>query len=162
MSLTFIEITKKEEQFLKEMVFEALYVRVDQPPFEYSILEEPSIKKYYSNWNSSNDLGIILLLNGQRIGAGWHRLFTKENSGYGFVDEQTPELIIALRKQFHNQGLGTKLLLELFKKSKIAGFHQLSLSVDQESPALRLYQRLGFEIHEAEGTAFTMIKKLSM
>lgn len=160
MPLSFITITKEDEPFLKEMLYEALYIRTGQLPFEPSIVDEPSFKKYYTEWSLNKDIGIILSLNNQQIGACWSRTFTKEKPSYGFIDEKIPEITIALKKQFHNQGFGTKLLLELFKRNKRAGFNELSLSVDQESPALRLYKRLGFELYQTEGTAFTMIKKL--
>ena len=61
---------------------------------------------------------------------------------------------------YRGQGIGTRLLIVLLDAAS-ERYDAASLSVQADNPALRLYQRLGFEIVEDGGTWFTMRKQLS-
>jgi ribosomal protein S18 acetylase RimI-like enzyme len=50
---------------------------------------------------------------------------------------------ISFLPEFRNQGLGTRLLRELFAEAEAAG-KPLTIHVEKFNPAMRLYQRLGF------------------
>jgi ribosomal protein S18 acetylase RimI-like enzyme len=90
------------------------------------------------------------------VGAAWYRLFTRDEPGYGFVDEETPELAIAVVPNKRGHGLGSQLLDALMKRAREDGFGALSLSVEPENPALPLYERFGFrKVGETVG-AWTM------
>jgi RimJ/RimL family protein N-acetyltransferase len=65
--------------------------------------------------------------------------------GYGFVDESTPELGIAVSPEVRGRGIGRALLASLIEHARAAQLPALSLSVESDNPALRLYERLGFE-----------------
>lgn len=136
-----------EAEFLKEMQYEALYVPKGSAPFPKEIVENPAIAKYYENWGRPGDMAVVVVDQQAEILAGaiWARQFTAEKPGYGFVDEQTPELSFAMLPQFRGQGLGTRLLgsfIDLARQKKIVA---LSLSVDRTNPALKLYLRFGFK-----------------
>lgn len=57
---------------------------------------------------------------------------------------------IALLPGFRGQGIGSALLAELIEESERTGA-SISLHVEAENPATRLYQRLGFEHWEDRG-----------
>jgi len=57
---------------------------------------------------------------------------------------------IALLPEFRNAGIATKLLNELADEGGITG-RKITMHVLRESPALRLYQRLGFTVTEDKG-----------
>ncbi len=154
------EIEVNEYPFLKEMLFKALYVREGEKPFDRAILDSSDLQKYIANFGQWSDLGLVLLDGEKLVGAIWSRLFTIEKPSYGFVDVNTPELTIAIQTDYHNKGLGTRLMNAFFELALEKGFEQISLSADKESPVVRLYLRLGFQIIKQEGTAYTMLKKL--
>jgi ribosomal protein S18 acetylase RimI-like enzyme len=94
------------------------------------------------------------LATGQPIGAVWLRLLQGADRGYAHVDDGTPELSIAVLPGHRGQGVGTRLLEELFASE--CGDRPVSLSVTAGNPARRLYERLGFLVVASNGTALTM------
>jgi len=162
MKIEYLRLDKAHEAFIKEMLHEALFVAKNAPKLPISIIEEDHMKKYYENWGRLGDLRIVAINNNEPIGASWSRLFNFENKAYGYVNDQTPELSIALKSEYRNNGIGTILLKKLMKENKKLGIKQISLSVDKLSPVMKLYDRLGFEIYADDRTAFTMLKKLAV
>jgi ribosomal protein S18 acetylase RimI-like enzyme len=153
------EIKPTEHPFLNEMLYEAVFVRdgEDMPP---RTVLEPYVTKYVNRFGRSGDLALVLEANGELVGAIWARQFSKEEQGYGFIDASTPELGMAIREPFRGQGLGTRMIAEILERLGRNGVEQVSLSVDKRNPALRLYERCGFEIVEERGKGYTMLKKL--
>jgi len=64
------------------------------PPEE--LLQGPVLCRYLQGWGRKNDFAVVALdvEDGSRIGAAWYRTFPAHESGYGFVDEATPEIAI--------------------------------------------------------------------
>ncbi|MEM8891215.1 MAG: GNAT family N-acetyltransferase [Bacteroidota bacterium] len=116
--------------------------------------------RYHQDWGKEGDYGIVVQHGEENIGAIWVRFFTKENPGYGFVEEGAPEMGIALKKEFRGQGLGRKLIQELFVALKSKGITALSLSTDSRNPAMQLYTSCGFEEVDREEYSVRMYKKL--
>ena len=142
------------------MFYTALHVPEGAAPFPKSIIEAPHLAKYIANWGRPDDIALVAEQNGQLIGAVWCRLLKAAEKGYGYVDDQTPELSLAIHANFRNQGLGTQLMEKAFIALVEKDFSQVSLSVDQDNKAVNLYKRVGFEIVEEVETAFTMKKTL--
>lgn len=71
--------------------------------------------------------------------------------------KQVHLLDIAILPEYRNSGMGTFLLRQLIDEVAAAGGGQtLLIHVEQFNPALRLYQRLGFQHVEDEGVYFKM------
>ena len=140
-------LKQSDESFLWEMLYQALYVPEGYPPFPKEIIKNPEIAKYVHNWGSSNDIGFIAIdTNSQQpFGAVWLRILTGNNRGYGYIDDATPELTIAILPEYRNKGVGTGLLAHIIEAAK-QYYSTISLSVSKGNPALRLYQRMGFEV----------------
>lgn len=123
------------------MLYLALFVPPGAPPFARSILHDPGIDRYVRDWPTRpGDVGLIAVADASPVGAAWLRQFTADAPGYGFVDDATPELTIAVLDAFRNRGIGTRLIAGLQ-----ARVPRISLSCELANPARRLYQRAGFQ-----------------
>ncbi len=97
------------------------------------------------------DLGVVAEQDGHPIGAAWARLFTAATAREGFIDEHTPELVIALDPDHVGRGLGGRLLESLVLMAGAAGHPALSLHVHTANTrAHRLYERTGFTVHHED------------
>src|SRR5262249_1417700 len=115
------ELRPHEYDFLREKLVEAVYVPSDKEPPPYSIFNEPQLAKYVENFGRPGDAAFVLVDNRELVGAVWARLFDLNEAGYGFVDEKTPELSIAIRAEYRNKGYGTSMLKKLFERLRLTG-----------------------------------------
>lgn len=154
-------IDQTDEPFLWEMLYQALYVPEGNAPFPNDIVREPDIAKYVDQWGRGDDHGFVAIdeSTGQPVGAVWIRRFTRDNKGYGYINDDTPELSIALLPEYRNQGLGSSLLDKLINDVE-GEYPALSLSVSIDNPAIRLYKRFAFELVDHEGASVTMRREL--
>lgn len=160
MSYMIRSLIPNDESFLWEMLYQAIYVPQGTTSLAREIIYQPEIAKYVQNWQTDGIGSIAILKSNQTpIGATWIRLFNLKNPGYGYINDEIPELSIAVLPEYRNQGIGTKLILDLFEKVTDS-YPAISLSVSLDNPALRLYQRLGFEIVEKSNHSVTMTKIL--
>ncbi len=145
----------KDVRFLRDMLHHAFYAR------EAAFGEEEPVYRYVIGWGRMGDNGLIALDEGFPAGAAWYRLFTEDETGYGFVDEATPELAIAVVPSRRGRGIGELLLTSLLERARGEGVRQLSLSVERENPALRLYEKHGFRVVRDAGHTYTMLATLA-
>jgi GNAT superfamily N-acetyltransferase len=118
------------------------------------------LTRYVDNWGRTGDVAVIAHETGNRVGAAWFRLFRTSEPGYGFVDEQTPELSIAVVPSRRKHGLGQELLDALLEKVRTEGHTQVSLSVEKDSPAVGFYERNGFSASGESQGGLVMIRQL--
>jgi GNAT superfamily N-acetyltransferase len=132
--------------FMRSMLAHAYAWRVNQ--FEAEI----PLTRYVDNWGRSGDVALMATETGHRVGAAWFRLFPADSPGYGFVDEQTPELTISVVPSRRRHGVGKELLEALLERARETGHRAVSLSVEADSPAVQFYERHGFAaVREHEG-----------
>lgn len=144
------EVTPDDLPFLREMLYVALDWRpdVELPLPRELILEHPQVVVFHEGWGREGDAGYVAEEDGEAVGAVWWRLFTEERHGEGFVDEGTPELAIAVVDGHRGRGIGQALMEALHEHGRRAGLARVSLSVEPENPAKRLYARLGYVEYE--------------
>ncbi len=123
-------------------------------------LEEQPVYRYVYNWGRPGDTGVLVLDEGFPVGAAWYRVFTADQAGYGFVDEQTPELAIAVVPSRRGHGYGKELLEGLIERARQEGHRALSLSVERDNPAIRLYEKFGFRTVREEDDTLVMKAEL--
>jgi ribosomal protein S18 acetylase RimI-like enzyme len=161
MDFSIRKIKSSDTSVLKEMLYHAIFVPEGAPKPAPDIVEQPELKRYIVGWRYPEDMGFVAVADQRVIGAAWTRRWSSDNPGYGFVDEHTPELSIAVLPGYRGQGIGTKLLARLFQELQDLGVKSVSLSVDLRNPAVRLYERFGFTIAEVKGTSCVMQCRLS-
>lgn len=144
-------------EFLKRMLYEAARWNPDWPyePIE-QVLAEPTLRRYWEGWGRDGDAGVIAELDGEPVGAAWFRRFAADEPGYGFVDEKTPELGIAVDPMHRRKGIGETLLRALMVQAREEGYGALSLSVAPHNRSRMMYQRAGFSKVGESGGSWTM------
>ena len=154
--------TTADESFLWELLYQGIHIRKGDSPPSRAILQKLSLAHYVADWGRRDgDAGLIAIgkQDGQPMGAVWMRLFPEDDPGWGFVDANTPEISITILEAYRGQGLGTALLEALIGQAS-GQYAALSLSVDPQNAAMRLYERLGFITVGASGTSLTMRREL--
>jgi ribosomal protein S18 acetylase RimI-like enzyme len=155
--------TADDVDFLWAMLYEASYAADDGIAEVAALRRHPVLPRYVEAWGERADLGVVAVddSTGKRVGAAWLRLLTGDATGYGYVDDDTPEVAIAVAPGHRGRGLGARMLWELLDAAA-GSFGAVSLSVRADNPARRLYERTGFRIVGGadEGPSLTMRKEL--
>jgi GNAT superfamily N-acetyltransferase len=121
------------------------------------MMASPHLARYVRDWGRSGDVGVIAESDdGVALGAAWWRMFTAEDHGYGFIAPSVPELSVAVVSSVRGDGIGTALLRALLDQARAERVSAVSLSVEEDNPALRLYERLGFVAVGRVENAWTM------
>jgi ribosomal protein S18 acetylase RimI-like enzyme len=140
--------------FMRSMLTHAYNWRVS------ALDAEIPLARYVEAWGREGDVALIATETGHRVGAAWFRLFPSSAPGYGFVDEQTPELTISVVPSRRKHGVGHELLEELVSRAGTDGYPAISLSVEDDSPAVSFYERHGFDRVGENAGAITMRRAL--
>lgn len=148
---------RQDVRFLRDMLHHAYYGRERSPG------DGPGpVARYVKGWGRPGDTVLIAIEDGFPVGAGWYRLFREDAPGYGFVDDETPELAIAVVPSRRGRGVGDALLTALCERAQAEGHRALSLSVERNNSALvSFYEKHGFKrVHEDGGDSVTMRREL--
>jgi ribosomal protein S18 acetylase RimI-like enzyme len=130
----------QDVRFLRDMLHHAYYWKERMPG-----TGPGPVQLYVKAWGRQGDAAVVALLDGFPVGAAWYRLFKESSPGYGFVDEQTPELAVAVVPNARGKGAGSALLAALLDRARADGYESLSLSVDRHNAgAIALYEQFGF------------------
>jgi ribosomal protein S18 acetylase RimI-like enzyme len=141
--------------FLRDMLKHAYYWRWGDPD-----TADLPVARYWAGWGRPGDRLLVAIDGFQPVGAAWYRLFRRDAPGYGFVDDGTPELTIAVVPNRRGRGLGKELLESLLEQARADGYGAVSLSVEPDNPALHLYERHGFARVGERGGALVMRAEL--
>jgi GNAT superfamily N-acetyltransferase len=138
-----VQAGPQDVRFLRDMLKHAYHWRLNEDP-------DLPVARYVNNWGRPGDTGLIAWENGP-VGAAWYRLFKQSAPGFGFVDEQTPELTIAVVPGRRGSGLGGELMQALLERARLEGHSAISLSA--QKGMTKLYERYGFQaIEDKDGT----------
>lgn len=151
-------LKSEEHFFMREMFYASFFVPDGAEAFPPEIIDRPDLAKYIADWGSGpHDVSLVAERENELLGLVWGRSFSFVNKGFGFIDENTPEVGIAIRESYRGQGIGTALLQAIQVKYLKKGVRRLSLSTDKRNPAKRLYERMGFVVVAEEDTAYIML-----
>ena len=125
------------------------------------LLGHPQVVIFHEGWGREGDVALVAEESGRLIGAVWYRYFTESEHGEGYVDESTPELAIAVVENARERGVGASLMRQVHERARRDGVARISLSVDLENPARRLYSRLGYVEYKPDDDLERMILELT-
>lgn len=142
------------------MLVEAAFWRADGPHRSVDdVSRQPELAHYVAGWPRPTDLGVVAEV-GHPVGTAWLRLFTAGDPGYGFVNVATPEVSMGVVREWRGRGIGARLLDALVTAAREADLTALSLSVEPDNYARRLYERVGFRQVGQVGGSLTMLLRL--
>ncbi len=151
-----------DRPFLAEMLYEAAFPPdASRPPLDLAMLE-PRNRRFLDDWPSRpGDIGVIVLEGGRPIGAAWCRCFRGPEVLSPYADPAIPELAIAIVPDRRGRGVGRKLLMALCEEARVEGLGGVDLGVGvSNTPAVRLYQALGFQEIITDGRSVRMRRDL--
>jgi GNAT superfamily N-acetyltransferase len=137
----------RDVRFLRDMLRHAYYWRIEED-------RERPVYRYVQNWGRPGDAGVLALDGPHPAGAAWYRLFTERQPGFGFVDERTPELTLAVVPSRRGHGTGKEMLTALLDRARADRYDAISLSAAKEQTPY--YARFGFEPVRETQYAVTM------
>jgi GNAT superfamily N-acetyltransferase len=144
-------VDRQDSRFLRDMLRHAYHWRMAQDP-------DLPVFRYVQNWGRRGDAGVIAFTGPNEYGAAWYRLFPESAPGFGFVDEETPELTIAVVPSHRGHGTGGELLEALLAQARADGFARVSLSAEPGQTSF--YEKQGFREHQREDGTVTMVADL--
>ena len=135
-----------DEPFQEDMGWEAVATNAEaRAAGRDTVMALPQLRRYFVDFGRPGDAGVVAVTaDGARLGAAWYRLFSAEEPGFGFIAVDVPELAMGVVAEARGRGIGGTLLDALLALAREQGFRALSLAVDRQNPAHRLYQRKGF------------------
>jgi GNAT superfamily N-acetyltransferase len=126
-------------------------------------LVDPYLIKYWQGWGRAGDSGVVALreTDGMPVSCAWLRRFTQHEAPDTFINDSTYELAFGTVANERGRGAGTAVLTRLIELTRPFA-SGIILTVRASNPAVRLYDRLGFEriaeVTNRVGTqSFTML-----
>jgi ribosomal protein S18 acetylase RimI-like enzyme len=156
LDIQFRRLTPADEPFLWDMLYLAIHVPEGSllPPRD--IVHSPELARYVDGWGRPGDEGFAAVDGGMEIGAVWIRLLKGENRGYGYVNDCTPELSIAIQPEYRGMGIGRELMDHMLGYA-LPVYKGVCLSVSRDNPAVRLYESCGFTIESSDPSTLVMV-----
>lgn len=151
------KMKKTEYPLLNDFLYEAIHIPQDAEAPPRSIINIPELQVYVEQFGRGRaDYALAAEMDSKIVGAVWVRIM----NDYGHIDEKTPSLAISLYKPYRGLGIGTALMEAMLSLLKGKGYESVSLSVQQANAAVRMYQRLGFQIVDENEEEYLMVKEL--
>lgn len=154
----FRQLRPNEIVLLNDFLYEAIFIPegVAAPP--RNIIEKEELQVYvrdFGRW--PDDRCMVAECDGKVVGAVWTRIM----DDYGHVANDTPSLAMSIYREYRNRGIGTKLLQSMLQLLREEGYKQVSLSVQKENYAVKMYRKVGFEVVGTTDEEFIMVCNIS-
>ena len=135
-------IQPQDYPLLEDFLYHAIYIPDGEEMPSRQLIFDPEIYVYIKDFGGEDDNGVVAELGEKIVGMAWTRIIP----AYGNIDSLTPELAISVLPEHRGRGVGISLMEHIFEILKNQGYKRTSLSVQQNNPAVRFYQRLGYVI----------------
>ncbi|MEA4875855.1 MAG: GNAT family N-acetyltransferase [Anaerorhabdus sp.] len=157
MSILIRVMRENEYPLLETFLYEAIFIPEGTEPPSRMILEQPELQLYIKNFGmEKDDKAFVAEINKKIVGAVWVRIM----NDYGHIDDNTPSFAISLLKEYRGLGIGKTLMQTMLSELKKCDYKQVSLAVQKENFALKLYKNLGFEVFDENEEEYIMILHL--
>ena len=143
-------LTADDEPLLWEMLYQALSPPGAEAPSR-EIMQRPEYARYVQGWGHPTDKGYVAhdKNEGTLLGAVWLRAPVENHPG-----EAPPELAFVVRAGHRHRGIGASLLTQMVRNNP--NLSAILLQVGANSPAVRLFEKFGFEIASQSAQSVVM------
>lgn len=157
MDYTIREMRTDEYPLLDDFLYQAIYQPDTTNLAPKSIINNPELQVYIQDFGrQKDDYCFCAEVNNRIIGAVWVRNI----NGYGSIDDVTVEFAISVFDQYQEMGIGTALMNRMLEHLKELNYPKASLVVQKGNYAVRMYQKVGFEIACENEQEYIMIHRL--
>lgn len=151
------KLRQEEVKVLDTFLYEAIFVPEGVPKPKFEIIESKELQVYVADFGKrEGDLCFVSEAEGKIIGAVWCRIM----NDYGHIDDNTPSLAISLLKDYRSRGIGTALMKRILEELKNSRYDKVSLSVQKQNHAAKMYRDLGFTVESETNQEYIMVYKL--
>lgn len=157
MNYTIRKIREDEYNLLDDFIYEAIFIPDGVEPPPRSIISQPDLQVYIKDFGKGrDDISFVADVGGKTVGAVWVR----DMPDYGHIANGVPSFAISLYKEYRNFGIGTKLMETMISELKSRSYERASLAVQKQNYAVRMYEKVGFEIIDENAEEYIMEIKL--
>lgn len=151
------EMHPNENFLLEDFLYQAIYQPDKTNLAPRSIIKQPELQVYIKDFGTKkDDYCFCAEVDGKIVGAVWVRNI----NGYGSVDNNTVEFAISVFDEYQKMGIGTALMNKMLEHLNKLNYSKASLAVQKENYAVRMYQKVGFEIVDENEQEYIMIHRL--
>lgn len=117
----------------------------------------PELQVYIANFgNEDADICFLAEVDGKIVGAVWCRIM----NDYGHIEDAVPSLAISLYKEYRGYGIGTALMKRILHELEQNNYERVSLSVQKNNYAFRMYKNIGFETIAENEEEYIMVYQI--
>lgn len=152
------EMKPEEYNLLEEFLYQAIFIPEwfkEEIPRNI-IYDDPKIYAAIDSFGEKpDDYALVAEMDDTIVGVVWVGI-RKE---YGHIDDETPSFSISLLKEYRQQGIGTELMKCMLDFLKKKGYKKVSLGVNKENYAVKMYEKVGFKVvgDGADETEYLML-----
>ena len=154
MNYTIRELSINERDVLETFLYHAIYIPEGINPPPLKIIKQPELQVYIKGFGEQEgDICFVAECDSKIVGAVWVRIM----NDYGHISDDFPSLAISLLPEYRGKGIGTALMQSMLKTVREQGHKGVSLSVQKQNYAAKMYQKLGFKTIEDKDEELIMV-----
>ena len=154
MDYTIRELSTDERDVLETFLYQAIFIPEGITPPPFDIIKQPELQVYIKGFGEQDgDICLVAECDSKIVGAVWVRIM----NDYGHVSNDMPSLAISLLPEYRGKGIGTALMQSMIKMVSQQGYKGISLSVQKQNYAAKMYRKLGFNTIENKDEELIMV-----